>query len=516
MSAASFLGVPALILVFGVDLLWALVGWTIGFMLLSLFVAAPIRRFGSYTIPEFVEGRLEAPFLRPLVAFMVFLSSWFFLLAQLKGAGVVIRELLGTPYWVGVAAVGLMVALNLSSGGMRGITFVQGFQFFFIFLGILIPFAVASVLWFQGDQAPIVTDEYPTFVEPTTVTYDQSVTFQVFELTRVEITGVLFDETIDRQITVFGETKIGAGTTISWPAGALAPFAEGVPRLAGTDWSQPLSDKELSGGHPLYFTIATIVANAFGVIGLPHIVVRFYTNPTGREARRTSVWFMAMIVPYYTMLPLLGAFARVSGADLFGTGIVDSATVTVGRLLDGLGGELVTAAVSAGAAAAFLSTSSGLLIAMAGAISHDIMSAGVPQFRRAVWGGGIASIGAGLLVESININSLIGWSSSIAASSICPLLVLGIWWPGLTRRGALGILIVGGGLSSLASISTMFGLVTDGWPLAVLGTPALWTVPLAFATGIALSLRDRDVVLDVGHKFALMHLPERPHDGVEQ
>jgi len=510
MSAASYLGIPALILVFGVDLLWALVGWTIGFLMLSLFMAAPVRRFGSYTIPEFVEGRLEAPKLRPVVALMVILASWFFLLAQLKGAGVVVRELIGTPYWVGVVAVGLMVAVNLSSGGMRGITFVQGFQFFFIFLGILVPFVVVSVLWFQGDQDAIVTTDFPAFVESTTVTYDRGVTFDLPNSSTVDAVGAIDGRAVDGSLRLSaGRHVVGAETIITWPAGTAVPFADGVQRLNGDDWAAPLGEKDLSGGHPLYFTIASLIANAFGIMGMPHIVVRFYTNPTGREARRTSLWFMAMIVPYYVMLPLLGAFARVAGPDLFGTGAVDGATLTVGRLLDGISGELITAVVSAGAAAAFLSTSSGLLIAMAGAVSHDILSAGVPQFRRAVWAGALVSIGTGLLVESININSLIGWSSSIAASSICPLLVLGIWWPGFTRKGALATVVVGGGLSTLASVITMFGFVSGGWAVAILGTPALWTVPLAFATGIGVSMRDTDVVLDIGHKFALMHLPER-------
>lgn len=509
MSAASFLGIPALVMVFGLDLLWALIGWTLGFLMLSLFIAAPVRRFGSYTIPEFVEGRLDAPEVRPVVAIMVIVATWFFLLAQLKGAGVVVRELIGTPYWVGVVAVGLLVAANLSSGGMRGITFVQGFQFFFIFLGILVPFVVVSALWFQDEIDPIITDEHPVFVEDTTVQYDRTIDVSVPSTATVAIDGRLDDTAMAGSTRLdAGEYRIGAGTTITWPAGAEAPFAESVQRLDGRSWSRPFGDKDLSGGHPVYYAVAALIANAFGIMGMPHIVVRFYTNPTGREARRTSIWFLAMIVPYYAMLPLLGSVSRVTGADLFGTGAVDSATVTVGRLIDGLGGEVVTAFVSAGAVAALLSTSSGLLIAMAGAVSHDMLGAGVPQFRRAVWAGAAVSILAGLAVESINISSLIGWSSSIAASSICPLLVLGIWWPRLTRRGALAMVVVGGGLSTIASVITMIGLVDDGWGVALLGTPALWTMPLAVITGVIVSLRDTDQVRELGHKFALMHLPE--------
>ena len=510
MSAASFLGIPALIVVFGPDLLWTLIGWTIGFLMLSLFLAAPLRRFGSYTIPEFVEGRLGSAKLRPFVAVVVFIASWFFLLAQLKGAGVVVRELVGTPYWVGVVAVGLMVAINLSSGGMRGITFVQGFQFFFIFLGILVPFIMVSVLWFNGDHEPIITDEYPSFIEETAVTYNRSVAIDLAQTAVVEVSGEIDGRPIAGETSLeSGRHEISAETTIVWPAGSVAPYAEGISRLTGTEWSQLQEGKTLAAGHPLYFTISVLVANAFGIMGMAHIVVRFYTNPTGREARRTSIWFMAMIVPYYAMLPLLGAFARVAGPDLFGTGSVDSATITIGRLFDGLGGELITAVVSAGAAAAFLSTSSGLLIAMAGAVSHDIMGAGIPQFRRAVWAGAVLAIGTGLMVEGVNINLLIGWSSVIAASSICPLLVLGIWWPGFTARGAFAVVLVGGGLATLASLATMFGAVDGGWPAALLGAPAVWSVPAAFASGIIVSRRDPNIVPDLGHKFALMHLPER-------
>ena len=86
-----------------------------------------------------------------------------------------------------------------------------------------------------------------------------------------------------------------------------------------------------------------------------------------------------------------------------------------------------------------------LLIVIAGAVSHDILGSGVTSFRRALWLGTAAAIGGGLFVESTNIASLIGWSSSIAASSICPLLILGIWWPEFTRRGAWAIVTIGGG-----------------------------------------------------------------------
>ena len=511
MSAASYLGVPALIVVFGVDMLWTMVGWTLGFLLLSMFIAAPVRRWGSYTIPEFIEGRLESPRLRPVVAVMVIVSSWFFLLAQLKGAGVVTRNLIGTPYWVGVVAVGLLVAANLSAGGMRGITFVQGFQFFFIISGILIPFAAISTIWLpDDDRPPIITDDVPVFREELDVEYPRALTIMVSAVTVVEVAGVVDGVEIDGATTLTpGEHDIAAGTSLTWPEGAPVAPAAGVDLLTGDVWGAPLGNKSLGGGHPAYFSYATVLANMFGIIALPHIVVRFYTNPTGREARRTSLWVLCMMAPYYMMLPLIAASARTAAPDLLSTANTDATTVTApGRLFDGLGGEVLTAIVSAGAAAAFLSTASGLLIAMAGALSHDIRSAGIPEFRRSVWVGAVVSVSAALFVETININVLIGWSTAIAASSIGPLLVLGIWWPGFTRRGAMATAIFGGATTTLAVVITWTGSVS-GWAEAVFSTPAAWSVPFAFIVGIVVSLRDPDKVPDIGHKMALLHLPDR-------
>jgi Na+(H+)/acetate symporter ActP len=511
MSAASYLGAPALIMVFGPDMLWPIAGWTVGFLLLSLFLAAPMRRFGSYTIPEFVEGRLDSPALRTVVAIMVVVASWFFFLAQLKGAGVVTRALIGTPYWVGVVAVGVLVAANLSAGGMRGITFVQGFQFFFIFLGILIPFVVITTVWARGDVGPIITDGPPVFIENTVVEYPNEITVIVDE--RVLVGG---QGSIDGSVLAdFGRTLepgphvVAATSELEWPAGTLVPHAEGIDPLTGEAWGQPLGEKDLSGGHPLYFSLASFVANMFGLTALPHVVVRFYTNPTGRAARRTNLYVLALITPYYAMLPMFSAVGRVVGPEVLSNGTTDAITVLVGeRLIDGLGGELVTAIVAAGAVAAFLSTSSGLLIAIAGAVSHDMMSAGVPQFRRAVWVGAAVSVGAGLAVEQIDINVLIGWSTAIAASSICPLLLLGIWWTGLTSRGAMAAAVTGGALSTGAVLVSWIGVFESGWPVAIFTTPAAWTVPIAFAVAVIVSKRDRNKVADIGYKFALMHVPE--------
>ena len=157
-------------------------------------------------------------------------------------------------------------------------------------------------------------------------------------------------------------------------------------------------------------------------------------------------------------------------------------------------GIVLAALTAAGAFAAFLSTSSGLLISMAGAVSHDLLGRGVRAFRLSAVVAGIVATGLGLLVGGIAINVLVGWAFAIAASSFCPLLLLGIWWAGLTWKGALCGLALGGGASSMAVILAMVGVGKTGWPAVLLGEPAIWTVPLAFVAMIGVSLLTRRTV----------------------
>ena len=124
---------------FGASALWLPIGFTAGYLTLLLFVAAPLRRFGSYTIPDFAEARLPAPYMRLLAAAIVLLISGCYLVPQLKGAGVTLRAVTGSPYWLGVAIVAAIVALNVGLGGMRGVTYVQAFQYWVKVFAIALP-----------------------------------------------------------------------------------------------------------------------------------------------------------------------------------------------------------------------------------------------------------------------------------------------------------------------------------------------------------------------------------------
>jgi cation/acetate symporter len=139
LSAASFLGIAGLEMKLGAAALWLPLGFTAGYLALLLFVAAPLRRFGAYTISDFAEARLRSPHLRLLAAAVVLGIAGFYLVPQLKGAGLTLGEVTGAPYWVGVVAVGLIVATTVASGGMRGITYVQAFQYWTKTFAIALP-----------------------------------------------------------------------------------------------------------------------------------------------------------------------------------------------------------------------------------------------------------------------------------------------------------------------------------------------------------------------------------------
>src|SRR4051794_22892097 len=142
LSAASFLGVAGLIAVYGPDALWYPVGFTAGYLALQLFVAAPLRRSGAYTVPDFAQIRWGSKRLRGLATALVLAIAWLYLVPQLHGAGLVLREVTGLPGWVGIAVVAVVVTLNVVAGGMRSITLVQALQYWFKLMAIAVPVLV--------------------------------------------------------------------------------------------------------------------------------------------------------------------------------------------------------------------------------------------------------------------------------------------------------------------------------------------------------------------------------------
>src|SRR5579859_1678815 len=161
LSAASFLGIAGLVVVQGLGALWYSVGYTAGYLVLLLLVAAPLRRFGAYTIPDFAEGRLASRNLRRATTVLVLVIGWFYLLPQMKGAGITLQLVLGAPYWTGVVALGVVVSANIAMGGMKGVTFVQCFQYWLKLCAIGIPALVLLAAAGHGSTRNLSPDTQP-------------------------------------------------------------------------------------------------------------------------------------------------------------------------------------------------------------------------------------------------------------------------------------------------------------------------------------------------------------------
>ncbi|MFI7586309.1 cation acetate symporter [Spongisporangium articulatum] len=441
LSGASFLGVAGLIFVSGTDMLWYAVGYTAGYVVLLILVAAPLRRSGAYTLPDFAQIRLRSTAVRRTASVLVVGIGWLYLLPQLLGAGRALQVTTGAPRWLGALVVLGVVLANVLAGGMRSLTFVQAFQYWLKLTAIAAPVVLLLAVW---------------------------------------------------------HTDGGASAT----------------QAGGADWTSPLTGAE----HPLYRTYSLLVALLFGTMGLPHVLVRLYTNPDGRAARRTVLVVVGLLGLFYLFPPVYAGLGRIyapdlATADLLGGGPHGEMVVLLlpGRMLGAPWGDLVSALLTAGAFAAFLSTSSGLTIAVAGVLSQDLLRG---RFRSSVRGFRVGAVlavvppaVASLLQVRTGLADTVGLAFALAASTFCPLLVLGIWWRRLTRAGAIAGMVVGGLSAGAAVVLTVSGTVGGGWAGALLGLPAAWTLPLAFAVTVLVSLATRPPG-GVAPVMVRLHAPE--------
>jgi cation/acetate symporter len=429
LSAASFLGVAGLILLSGTDALWFPVGYTAGYLMLLLFVAAPLRRSGAYTIPDFTEARLDSTAVRKVTSLVVVLVGWLYIVPQLHGAALTIRITTGLPSWVGSVSVVIVVCLTVVAGGMRSITFVQAFQYWLKLTALAVP-----------------------------------ILFIIFMLA-------------------------GNGTP------ALAPPAVNPTSLAPAG---------------LYQNVSLLVALLFGTLGLPHVLVRFYTNPDGQSARRTTLIVLGLLSVFYLFPTAYGLVGRMFAPGLARANQADAMVLLLpGELVGGAAGDLLSALVVAGAFAAFLSTTSGLVVSLAGVISQDVLGAGVGGFRLAAVISIVVPLGFAFMTDSLALAGSVGLVFAFTASTVCPVLLLGIWWRGLTDAGAIAGMVTGGVLCGGAMIAGSVAGVSALAPW--LAQPAAWTVPAAFAVMVGVSRATvQRVPATMPRVMTRLHTPERP------
>jgi Na+(H+)/acetate symporter ActP len=507
LSAASFLGIAGLHMRIGAAALWLPLGFTAGYLALLLFVAAPLRRYGSYTIPDFAEARLSSERLRTLAALVVLAIGAMYLVPQLKGAGLTLGEITGAPYWMGIVVVAAIVAGNVGLGGMRGITYVQAFQYWVKTFAIALPACILLIhLGGFPERAALFGRELPT----------AGAAGLVVELDapqRVEFPRAT-DYTLDgrAQRAAAGEERVLEGR-LALPPGATVPVADGTTPKTGAEWTKPVSP---GGDASPVFVYSLLLATFLGTMGLPHILVRFYTNRDGPAARRTTVRVLGMLGLFYLFPAVYGLLGRALVPELYVTGETD---VVVLRLPEaawpGLGGELLGALVAAGAFAAFMSTASGLLVSLSGTLSFDLWGrrerSAVQRrraFRISALLGMVVPAVLALGARGLDISLIVGWAFAVAASTFCPLLLLGIWWSRLTTAGAATGMVVGGVVATGCILAGL--LVEDGSGevlASLLAQPAVLSVPLAFATMIGVSLRGRPHA-DWREQMLALHGPE--------
>jgi cation/acetate symporter len=512
LSAASFLGIAGLTLKVGAGALWQAVGFAAGYLALLLFVAAPLRRYGSYTIADFAEARLGSPALRLLSSGVVLAISGFYLVPQLKGAGIALDELTSAPYWLGVVVVGAIVPLGVALGGMRGITYVQAFQFWVKLTAIAVP-AVLLVVHLGGlPSGPSLFGHSFPRAPAHGVVVDLAAPTPV----RFPAGSAYTDRSGVHRVAARARRTLPIGS-VRFAPGAVLPAGPGVTPQRGSQWARPVT----SGGSssPL-FLYSLLLATFLGTMGLPHILVRFYTNPDGPAARRTTVSVLTLLGLFYLFPGIYGLLGRALSPGLYVTGQTDAVVLSVPQLAwPGLPGELLGGIVAAGAFAAFMSTSSGLLVSIAGTLSYDVWPRLAPgrtagartrqaHFRIAAPLGIVVPVALALVAENLDISLLVGWAFALAASTFCPLFLLGIWWSRLTAPGAITGIVLGGTLATAAIFADLAHLGDGGSLGALLAQPAVVTVPVAFSAMVAVSLLRPRRARDADRQLLALHAPE--------
>lgn len=490
LSAASFMGVAGIVLKDGADALWFPIGFTAGYLALMLFVAAPLRRSGAYTLPDFVEMRLGSTLLRRVsTAFVVFIGI-LYMVPQLQGAGLTLATILPTPAWAGAILVTCVVSFNVIAGGMRAITVVQAFQYWLKLFAIAVPTFVLCVVFLgdnggTGNERPLGRPAPPTFSENTTVSVETDVTVNVTSVTVLEAYGEVEGARANGFAVWTPEAphKVSEGTTLKFTAGTPVPVVSDAPS-SNADWLRPGSGSLTD----LLQVYSLILATFLGTMGLPHVLVRFYTNPDGKAARRTTVHVLLLLGLFYLFPTLLGALSRMYVPELLVTGKTDAAVLLLpSAVLPGLWGQILGAVTAAGAFAAFLSSTSGLLVSVAGVVSTDVLRGRVRDFRVATAIVVLIPFALAVLLPSADLSLSVGMSFALAASTFSPLLLLGVWWRKLSWPGALAGMVVGGGLVLTALVVNIVSTYTGGWAPWFSLQPALVTVPAAFLTTYVVS-----------------------------
>lgn len=434
LSAASFLGICGAIALNGYDGFLYSIGFLVAWLVALLLVAELMRNTGKFTMADVLSFRLAQRPVRMAAAITTLAVCFFYLLAQMAGAGGLVSLLLGIDDQIGqsivVAVVGVLMIVYVLVGGMKGTTWVQIVKAF-----LLIGGAIVMTIWVLA------------------------------------INGFNIN-------TLLG-AAVDASTTTP-PDAILAPGLQ-------------------YGANPWDF-ISLAIALVLGTAGLPHVLMRFYTVPTAKEARRSVVWAIWLIGLFYLLTLVLGyGAAALVGPDAIreAPGGVNSAAPLLALAL---GGPILLGFISAVAFATILAVVAGLTITAAASFAHDIYAnvvkkGNVPPdgevkvARRTVIVIGVLAIIGGIGVQGQNVAFLVALAFAVAASANLPTILYSLFWRGFTTRGAVWSMYGGLGAAVILIVASpvfwgtetsVFKVGTALWPL---NNPGIVSIPLGFFLG---------------------------------
>ena len=453
MSAASFLGISAMVFASGYDGLLYSLGFMVGWPIVLFLVAERLRNLGKYNLSDVVSFRLDENPVRKMAAYSSLVVVAFYLIAQMVGAGQLIKLLFGLNYNIAVVIVGLLMMAYVMFGGMLATTWVQ---------------IIKAVMLLSG------------------------ATFMAFMV--MNHVGFSFSGMFAQSIEVFSNVH---NISVEEASKIMGPTS-----LVKT----PLD------------AISLGLALMFGTAGLPHILMRFFTVSDAKEARKSVVVATGFIGYFYLLTFIIGFGAillvaqnpaYLDAAKMVVTGnleLLGGSNMAAIHLSHAVGGDLFLGFISAVAFATILAVVAGLTLSGASAISHDLYAnvyrkgkttpeSELKMSKIATLGLAVLAMILGILFEKQNVAFMVGLAFAVAASANFPVLVLSMFWKGLTTRGA-----VIGGFAGLVSAVILIGLTKAVWvdtlglgtePVINMSNPAIFSMAISFICAWLFSVTDR-------------------------
>ena len=589
MSAASFIGMAGTLYLQGYSGLAFIMGWTGGYVLVALFLAPYLRKFGQFTIPDFLGARYGGNTARFVGVLIAILCSFVYVVAQIYGVGLITARLTGLSFEVGVfvGLAGILVCSFL--GGMRAVTWTQVAQYIILIIAYMIPVVWLSM---KHTNIPLPQLVYGSVLEKVSAREDQLLKdpkeLEVrklfadraaaaetklkalpgsFDSGKAEVQKALDDakssnagpeQVVAAQKAVDTYPRDAAAAKTAWTkeaalkGRAAPPLKHGEAFPAANEKARDVARKNF---------LALIFCLMVGTAALPHILMRYYTTPSVREARRSVFWSLFFIFLLYVTAPAYAVFAKwevysnligtdigslpgwvaswgkvglVKIEDINGDGILQLAELTINSdaillIIPEIAGlpYVVSGLVAAGGLAAALSTADGLLLTISHALSHDLYYKMVnPQAstqRRLVITKSqllvvavVAAWVASLRPDSILF--MVGLAFSIAASAFFPALVLGIFWKRANKWGAVAGMLAGLGVTLYYIVRThpfFGGSMGDAWfdihPISC----GVFGVPLGFMVIAIVSLLTPPPPLEVQALVDFVRMPDQGRKTLE-